>query len=84
MSIAIANKVSLDGNNLTIPDIVAIVNNTKQAVLTKDTLRRVADNRAALEEIIQRNIPVYGVTTGFGEMVYIPVDKRYEAELQEI
>jgi MIO-dependent L-tyrosine 2,3-aminomutase len=85
MSIAIKSKLalSLDGNSLTISDLIAIVNNKKQPVLTEETRRRIANNRAALEEIIQRNIPVYGITTGFGEMVYITVDKRHEAELQE-
>ncbi|MGH3993838.1 MAG: tyrosine 2,3-aminomutase, partial [Pseudonocardiaceae bacterium] len=45
-------------------------------------LARVARCRARFEDIARQNIPIYGVTTGYGEMVYMLVDASKEVELQ--
>ena len=36
-----------------------------------------------LEAMVKQDMPIYGMNTGFGEMVYITVDHKHETELQE-
>jgi histidine ammonia-lyase len=45
-------------------------------------LGRAAHSRQQFEEIVHQGIPVYGVTTGYGEMIYMLVDPSNEVELQ--
>lgn len=73
----------LDGENITTTDITAIAKHCKcPVVVTADTLAKVGRGRSLLEEMVKQNTPIYGVNTGFGEMVSIAVDHQFETELQ--
>jgi tyrosine 2,3-aminomutase len=61
---------SLDGNNLRIADVVVIARGTHSVRLDEAVLARVRESRAGLEALVERGTPVYGVNTGFGEMVH--------------
>ena len=62
---------------------VSIAKKTKRPGLTAATLQKIAKGRAMLEAMVKQDTPIYGVNTGFGEMVYITVDHKHETELQE-
>ncbi|XP_023228927.1 uncharacterized protein LOC111629276 [Centruroides sculpturatus] len=74
-------RIPLDGHNVDLDDIFDLAVEKGLAVVDESTRRRIGENRKLLEEIVDRE-PVYGVTTGYGEMVYITVDKSKETELQ--
>ncbi|MFB6291196.1 MAG: histidine ammonia-lyase [Candidatus Bipolaricaulia bacterium] len=76
-------SVRLDGR-LSINDLVEIADNGAEAELGDKVRARVEEGRATLEELMRdKGRPIYGVTTGFGDLVSeeIPLEKR--RELQE-
>src|SRR5699024_10038353 len=48
----------------------------------QEAIERVSDARDMLAEHLAGGEPVYGVTTGYGEMIYMHVDPAEEASLQ--
>ena len=72
----------LNGQTLSIDDVADIAWHAVPASITQETLATVARSRVLFEDIASQNIPIYGVTTGYGEMVYISVDVEQESNLQ--
>ncbi|MGI2298317.1 tyrosine 2,3-aminomutase [Candidatus Cardinium hertigii] len=76
------NKVIIDGSNLSIDEVYAIAHERREIRLADHAVSNILDSRQFLELLIANGIPIYGVTTGYGEMVSILIDKKYETELQ--
>ncbi|GAA3873232.1 histidine ammonia-lyase [Saccharothrix violaceirubra] len=74
--------VRIDGRTLRPADLRAIAEDDARCEVDPDALTRVAASRVQLEKLAQDDVPVYGVTTGYGEMVYHAVDAAHETELQ--
>jgi MIO-dependent L-tyrosine 2,3-aminomutase len=74
--------VDVDGESLGIGGLRRIAEGGVRCGVAAGALARVATCRARFEEIARQNIPIYGVTTGYGEMVYMLVDVGKEVELQ--
>ena len=75
-------NVELDGETLGLPDLRRIAEDHASVALSTRVLQRAASSREQFEETVRQNIPVYGVTTGYGEMIYMLVDTAKETELQ--
>lgn len=75
-------RVDFDGETLGVPDVRRVAEDNVPVGLGPDVLRRAASSREQFEETVRRNVPVYGVTTGYGEMIYMLVDTDKETELQ--
>src|SRR6185437_8966931 len=69
--------VSLDGRTLSIAQVRAVAVDGAQVSLSAGAKKRMAATRRVVDDIVDRNEVVYGVTTGFGKMsdVAIPPDK---------
>jgi histidine ammonia-lyase/tyrosine ammonia-lyase len=76
-----SDERSLDGHHLRIPDVVAIARGECSLRLDAPVLERAHASRAGLEALAERGTPIYGVNTGFGEMVHNWVEDG--AALQE-
>src|SRR5258705_9569893 len=63
-------------------DDVAAVAAGASIELEPAALRRVAENRLALEELVDSDVPIYGITTGFGALVSEHVPRELHRELQ--
>ena len=77
-----ATPVGLDGESLDIAGVRRIAEQSAPCEVTASALARVTTCRNRFEDIARQNIPIYGVTTGYGEMVYMLVDVSKEVELQ--
>ena len=75
-------SVDIDGETLGLPDLRRIAEDHASVALSPRVLQRAASSREQFEETVRQNIPVYGVTTGYGEMIYMLVDTAKETELQ--
>src|SRR5204862_785449 len=62
--------VEIDGNSLTIEDVVRVARRGGRAALSPDAVERIEAARRLKEEMIRREIPIYGVTTGFGDSAH--------------
>lgn len=74
--------VELDGANLDITKLRQIAEDGAPCRISPTALARVAANRKHFEDALSQGVPAYGVTTGYGEMVYMQVDISREIELQ--
>ncbi|MFI6509052.1 tyrosine 2,3-aminomutase [Streptosporangium sp. NPDC050855] len=75
-------EVGFDGESLDIGDVRRVAVDRASCSVTPEALSRAAESRRMFEDIARQNIPIYGVTTGYGEMIYMLVDVSKEVELQ--
>jgi histidine ammonia-lyase len=58
--------IVLDGNSLTLQDVVQVARYHEQVTLAKEALTHIAESGQWVQQISRGNKPVYGVNTGFG------------------
>ena len=75
--------LSLDGNTLSIDDLVQLGKGRYKIKLTKDAEEMVRKSRAVIDQIVKENRVVYGITTGFGKFARTVIEKDKLKELQE-
>ncbi|MET8161245.1 tyrosine 2,3-aminomutase [Sphaerisporangium sp. NPDC005289] len=75
-------SVDFDGESLEIADVRRVAEDWASVTIAPAALARAATSRRMFEDTIRQGIPVYGVTTGYGEMIYMLVDTSKEVELQ--
>ena len=72
----------INGSNLTIEDVYNVAHNNNPVEISPGSIDKIQKSRQQFEEIIDNGTPVYGVTTGYGDMIYVLIDKEKETELQ--
>lgn len=76
--------IKIDGTCLCTTDVFRSYKNASVTLDVSDSVKtKIAKGRNLLEERANSDDPVYGVNTGFGEMVYRIVSPEKETELQE-
>jgi phenylalanine ammonia-lyase len=73
----------IDGNSLTIEDVVRVARHGGRTALSPDAAERIEAARRLKEEMIRREIPIYGVTTGFGDSAHRQIAPAKTAALQQ-
>ena len=58
--------VKIDGNQLTIPEVVAVARHGEQVALDSLAQERMVQSNQWVREIASGQAPVYGINTGFG------------------
>eukprot|EP00026_Physarum_polycephalum_P006012 Phypoly_transcript_06052.p1 GENE.Phypoly_transcript_06052~~Phypoly_transcript_06052.p1 ORF type:complete len:466 (+),score=36.20 Phypoly_transcript_06052:69-1400(+) len=78
-----AGAVEIDGNGLSVADLVRVGYNHAQVKISDDAWEAVVQGRKVIDDIVSAGKVVYGVNTGFGNFadVIIPHDKL--EQLQE-
>src|SRR3954470_19283093 len=74
--------VDLDGQSLTLDQLVSISHNFEPAQLTADARARVRAARAVVDEFTHHDDPSYGINTGFGNFAEVKIPHESLAELQ--
>ncbi|MDT8915982.1 tyrosine 2,3-aminomutase [Amycolatopsis sp. PS_44_ISF1] len=77
-----ARPVELDGEKLNLAGVRRIAEDRALCAVAPAALAAVAANRKSFEDLVRRGTPVYGVTTGYGELVHHPVGVGDEVALQ--
>src|SRR3954462_12034247 len=75
--------VDLDGGSLRIADAVRLARHGGRAALSSAAVRPVQATRALKHDLIAREIPIYGVTTGFGDSAHRQIAPAKAAQLQQ-
>ncbi|WP_018908137.1 tyrosine 2,3-aminomutase [Salinispora arenicola] len=75
-------SVDFDGENLDVPALRRVAEQRVPCRVPASSLTKAAMSRKLFEDTIRQDIPVYGVTTGYGEMIYMLVAPEHEVELQ--
>jgi histidine ammonia-lyase len=58
--------VQIDGNQLTIDQVIAVCRGGEAVALAERALERIEESHCWVEEILAADKPVYGINTGFG------------------
>src|SRR3954466_9719446 len=75
--------VDATGGSLTIADSVRLARYGGRAALSSAAVRRVEAARALKQDLVAREIPIYGVTTGFGDSAHRQIAPEKAAQLQQ-
>ncbi|MFD1645864.1 histidine ammonia-lyase [Haloarchaeobius litoreus] len=74
--------VTLDGETLTPADVVAVVREEEPVAVADDARERVRTARERVEDVLEAGEAVYGLNTGFGELVNERIPPERVADLQ--
>ncbi len=72
----------LTGRDLTIDQVVEVARGRRPVSLDATAAGRMRASRAVIERLVADGTIVYGVTTGFGDLVDVRIDPARTAELQ--
>lgn len=75
------STIELDGFSLSIEDVIACAHGA-QVELAQDARSRISRGRQAIEQLLKRDHPVYGVNTGFGLLADVRISGDQVEELQ--
>lgn len=83
MSVSTATAtVLLDGETLTVEDVVRVARDGVKARLAPEAYARIEASHALNQTLIAGGAPIYGVTTGFGDSVRRHIDPEQAGSLQ--
>ncbi|HZN76744.1 MAG TPA: tyrosine 2,3-aminomutase [Micromonosporaceae bacterium] len=74
--------IDLDGESLTIAGLRSIAEEQAPCRISRSTHDRVAASRALFQEVVDQGTPIYGITTGLGDLVYMMLDRSTELDFQ--
>jgi phenylalanine ammonia-lyase len=75
--------LELDGNQMTIADACAVARRSKTIALADAARDAIEESNTLKRELIARETPIYGVTTGFGDSAHRQISSRKAAQLQQ-
>lgn len=71
------------GEGLTIDDVYAVAVSGDKVDIDEGQLKMADESCERIQQWGATGHPIYGVTTGFGEMVYMSIPAKFESQLQE-
>lgn len=74
--------IVLDGSSLTLRDIECIAKEGTPISVSEDAMQRVRDSKAVVNKLADSDQPVYGISTGFGELSRVKVGHEENGALQ--
>jgi histidine ammonia-lyase len=74
--------LELDGQKLSLAQVVAVARDKEQVSLSSAARARVDQSRKVVEEIVAEGRTVYGVNTGFGKLSDVRIERSQLRELQ--
>ncbi len=75
-------RILLDGESLTIADVVAVAREHAPVAVAPAAVRRMERSRRIVDDLVQRDVPAYGITTGFGEFAHVRISRSKVRDLQ--
>jgi len=76
------DRVRLDGGSLTVEDVVAVAREDAPVEIADAAREAVRTSRGRVEDVLDSDEAVYGITTGFGELVDERIPRSAVDELQ--
>src|SRR2546422_2528408 len=74
--------LELDGQKLSLAQVVAVAHGKEQVALSSASRARVEQSRTVVEEIVAEGRTVYGINTGFGKLSDVRIEDSQLRELQ--
>ena len=74
--------IGIDGNSLSIAEVVQVARAFELVELTETGRRQIVASRAVVEKLLDSENPVYGISTGFGDLSRIWISPAEREKLQ--
>ena len=74
--------IILTGNDLTLAQVIRCAEGGEKVVISKGATERVKSSRKKIEDYISSGAPIYGVNTGFGDLISERIGPDKIKELQ--
>ena len=74
--------ISIDGNNLTLDEVVRVARGRETVEISPAGRQQLAASRAIVEKLLDSTTPVYGISTGFGNLSQIWISPEEREALQ--
>ena len=74
--------ITLDGNSLTLEDLVKIARDKEEVQIADTAVENVNKSRQIIDDIVSSKRTVYGVNTGFGSLVRVSISAEDTSQLQ--
>mgnify|MGYP004640691539 FL=1 len=76
------NNVIIDGGKMTLQDVLSVADGARVTV-SKSAYDKMAKSRKMVDEVVDEQRVVYGITTGFGKFSEVSISKQDSAQLQK-
>ncbi len=76
------NTIKLNGNDLTINDVINVAFNNYKVEIDEEAKEKVNKSRKMVDEIVENNEIAYGINTGFGKFSNVTISKDECKDLQ--
>jgi histidine ammonia-lyase len=76
-------EIPITGHDLTLADVDAVARRGASVRLEESARREMEASRSTIEQLVAAGEPVYGVTTGFGDLATVRIDPEDARRLQE-
>lgn len=80
---ALASRLSIDGKNLRIEDVVAVARHRRRVEIADSARLAITRCRALVDVLLGCQEKVYGLTTGFGSLRDVAIPHEQTAQLQK-
>ncbi len=74
--------ILIDGNRLTIEDVINVSKNFAEVALCPDSIEKINSSRAFVDKVVEEERAVYGINTGFGEFANKSISIEEAEQLQ--
>ena len=74
--------ISIDGNSLTLDEVVRVARQRETVEISAAGRQQLAASRAIVEKLLDSTTPVYGISTGFGNLSQIWISPEEREALQ--
>lgn len=76
-------EIRIDGNNLGIEDVVQVARENIFVALTEESVEKIHRSRKIVDDFVNEEKVVYGITTGFGKFSDVMISKDEAKQLQK-
>jgi histidine ammonia-lyase len=75
--------ITLNSSGLTMEQVVEVARNGAEIEISKEALEKMAATRAHIETLAKAEVPVYGISTGFGALAHQHIAPEDRVQLQK-
>lgn len=74
--------LTVDGDSLTVEQVLSVARDHEKIEVSREAMEKISNSHASLMRIVSSGNRVYGVTTGFGSLLNVDVDRKDIIKLQ--
>ncbi len=75
--------LNLTDGGISQADVIEVARGSRRVVLTESAIEAITRSRNIVESMIDRDEPVYGITTGFGSLAHTFIESEQREALQQ-